>query len=81
MARPSGPDLQEHESISLNIRLGPDRGLRREPRNQRIRIGSMPTNGFGPRTRDASANVRSSDQGELIGAAASKICQAVRDAR
>jgi hypothetical protein len=71
MPRRSGPDLQEHESINLDIRLGRD--LNREPRDQRIRIGPMPTSGFVLRTRDARANVRSSNQGELIGTAASEI--------
>jgi len=73
MPRRSGPALQEHESINLAIRLGRDRCPNREPRDQRIRIGPMLTSGFGLRNRDARANVRSSNQGELIGAAASEI--------
>jgi hypothetical protein len=47
--------------------------INREPRDQRIRIGPMLTSGFGLRNRDARANVRSSNQGELTGAAASEI--------
>jgi hypothetical protein len=43
MRGPDGPGRQEHESISLNIRWGRDRGPHRESTDQRIRIGPLPT--------------------------------------